>query len=92
MEESSASNSGTVLLLQHAPVYTLGQGSTESNLKFDPERPPHPLVRIERGGEVTYHGPGQLVMYPIINLRYYRQDLHCYLRGLEEVIIRHVPT
>ncbi|KAL7476033.1 hypothetical protein ACHAW6_001920 [Cyclotella cf. meneghiniana] len=46
-----------------------------------------PIVRIERGGEVTYHGPGQLVLYPIIDLRGYKQDIHWYMRALEEVII-----
>ena len=46
-----------------------------------------PVVRIERGGEVTYHGPGQLVVYPIIDLRSYNQDIHWYMRALEEVII-----
>lgn len=50
----------TLLLLQHPPVYTLGAGSTEAHLRFDPAAPPHPLFRTERGGEVTYHGPGQV--------------------------------
>lgn len=78
----------TVFLLQHPPVYTLGAGSSEEHVKFDLEQPPHPLYRTERGGEVTYHGPGQLVMYPILDLHNHTQDLHWYLRGLEEVIIR----
>jgi lipoate-protein ligase B len=46
--------------LQHPPVYTLGAGSSEDHLKFDLQQPPHPLYRTERGGEVTYHGPGQV--------------------------------
>lgn len=80
---------GAVLLLQHPSVYTLGTASTESNLLFhDVSRPPFPLFRTERGGEVTYHGPGQLVMYPILNLRGFQTDLHWYLRSLEEVVIR----
>lgn len=79
---------GSLIILQHNPVYTLGQGSTIDNLKFDADNPPHPLFRIERGGEVTYHGPGQLVMYPILNLRLLQTDLHWYLRNLEETIIR----
>jgi lipoyl(octanoyl) transferase len=76
-----------VLLLQHSPTYTLGTGSSLENLKFDLENPPYPLFRTERGGEVTYHGPGQLVMYPIIDLRHHEKDLHLYLRKLESVII-----
>jgi hypothetical protein len=51
---------GRVLLLQHPPVYTLGAGATPQHLRFDAEDPPHPLYRVERGGEVTYHGPGQV--------------------------------
>ncbi|MDB9313174.1 lipoyl(octanoyl) transferase LipB [Spirulina sp. CS-785/01] len=76
-----------LLLLEHPPVYTLGTGSTPEHLKFDPETQPYELHRTERGGEVTYHCPGQLVGYPILDLRHYRQDLHWYLRQLEEVII-----
>lgn len=77
-----------LLLLEHPPVYTLGQGSSLQHLKFDLDASPHPLHRVERGGEVTFHCPGQIVGYPILNLRYYRQDLHWYLRQLEEVLIR----
>jgi hypothetical protein len=51
---------GRVLLLQHPPVYTLGAGATPQHLRFAAEDPPHPLYRVERGGEVTYHGPGQV--------------------------------
>lgn len=78
----------TVLLLQHPAVYTLGAGSTTDHLHFDPESPPYPLHRTERGGEVTYHGPGQLVLYPIMNLKQHTPDMHWYLRSLEEVVIR----
>ncbi|MEO1402000.1 MAG: lipoyl(octanoyl) transferase LipB [Cyanobacteria bacterium J06635_1] len=76
-----------LMLLEHPPVYTLGQGSSEAFLKFDLDATDFALHRIERGGEVTYHCPGQLVGYPILNLRYHRQDLHWYLRGLESVLI-----
>ena len=76
-----------LILLEHPPVYTLGTGSTLDFLKFDPQAEDFEVHRIERGGEVTYHCPGQLVGYPIMNLRYYRQDLHWYLRQLEAVII-----
>jgi lipoyl(octanoyl) transferase len=77
-----------LILLQHPPVYTLGQGSSLEFLKFDPAENAHLLCRTERGGEVTYHCPGQIVGYPILNLRYYQQDLHWYLRQLETVLIR----
>ncbi|PSO58259.1 MAG: lipoyl(octanoyl) transferase [Cyanobacteria bacterium QH_2_48_84] len=77
-----------LLLLEHPPVYTLGKGANLDFLKFDPTQTNLPVHRIERGGEVTHHCPGQLVGYPILNLRYYQQDLHWYLRQLEEVIIR----
>ena len=60
--------------------------STEANLRTNP--PPFELYRTERGGEVTYHGPGQLVLYPILDLRGYRQDVHWYMRSLEEVALR----
>ncbi len=77
-----------LILLEHPPVYTLGQGSSRAFLKFDPAQTDIQLYQIERGGEVTYHCPGQLVGYPILNLRYYRQDLHWYLRSLESVLIK----
>ena len=77
-----------LLLLEHPPVYTLGQGASLEFLKFDPTQVNWEVHRVERGGEVTYHCPGQLVAYPILNLRYYQQDLHWYLRQLEEVLIQ----
>ncbi|MHC5860460.1 lipoyl(octanoyl) transferase LipB [Nostoc sp.] len=77
-----------LILLEHPPVYTLGQGSNSDFLKFDIDKSQYDVRRIERGGEVTYHCPGQLVGYPILNLQSYRKDLHWYLRQLEEVIIR----
>ena len=57
-------------------------------LRFKPEQDGYELHRIERGGEVTYHCPGQIVGYPILNLHRHRLDLHWYLRQLEEVVIR----
>jgi len=79
-----------LIVLQHAPVYTLGTGSDAAqNLRFDPREPPAPLFRTERGGEVTFHGPGQLVLYPILDLAALgRQDLHWYTWALEETVIR----
>ncbi len=81
-----------LILLEHPPVYTLGQGSTLDFLQFNPQETEWELHRVERGGEVTYHCPGQIVGYPILNLRRYRQDLHWYLRQLEEVIILVLAT
>ncbi|WP_026104295.1 lipoyl(octanoyl) transferase LipB [Anabaena sp. PCC 7108] len=77
-----------LILLEHPPVYTLGQGANPEFLKFDFDKSEYNVHRVERGGEVTYHCPGQLVGYPILNLQHYRQDLHWYLRQLEEVLIR----
>lgn len=81
-----------LLLLEHPAVYTLGQGATLEFLKFDPENSDWEVHRVERGGEVTYHCPGQLVGYPILNLRRHQQDLHWYLRQLEAVVIRGLET
>ncbi|XP_009362857.2 octanoyltransferase LIP2p, chloroplastic isoform X1 [Pyrus x bretschneideri] len=78
----------SLFVLQHRPVYTLGTASSEQFLNFDIKDAPFDIYRTERGGEVTYHGPGQIVMYPIMNLRNHKMDLHWYLRSLEEVIIR----
>lgn len=76
----------TVLLLEHPPVYTIGRTPDLSSL-LDPDGLPYPLVRINRGGQATYHGPGQLIGYPIVDLLAHGQDLHVYLRKLEELII-----
>ncbi|MFN9547697.1 MAG: lipoyl(octanoyl) transferase LipB [Cyanobacteriota bacterium] len=77
-----------VLLLEHDPCYTLGRGASEAHLRFDPQAPPLPLHRNDSGGEVTHHLPGQLVLYPVLNLRRHGADLHDYLRALEAVVIR----
>ena len=84
--EPGATASDAIIVLQHPPVLTLGTRSTLDNLRSD--TPPFELFRTERGGEVTYHGPGQLVLYPILDLRAYRQDVHWYMRALEEIVIR----
>ncbi|MGB3641097.1 MAG: lipoyl(octanoyl) transferase LipB [Rivularia sp. (in: cyanobacteria)] len=77
-----------LILLEHPPVYTLGKAANSEFIKFDIDKNTYEVHRIERGGEVTYHCPGQLVGYPILNLQRHRQDLHWYLRQLEEVLIR----
>jgi lipoyl(octanoyl) transferase len=75
-----------LLLLEHEPVYTIGRTPDQSSLR-DAAQLPQPLFPINRGGQATYHGPGQLVGYPIIDLHRHGQDLHRYLRWLEEVLI-----
>lgn len=75
-----------LLLLEHDPVYTIGRTLDRSSLR-GASHLPHPLVAINRGGQATYHGPGQLVGYPIIDLRRCGQDLHRYLRWLEALVI-----
>jgi len=74
----------SIIMLQHEPVYTLGTGSDTNFIKSAGDIDIH---RIERGGEVTYHGPGQLTVYPILDLRGYKQDIHWYMRALEEAIL-----
>jgi lipoyl(octanoyl) transferase len=73
-----------LLLLEHPPVITLGRASKGEHL-LNPQDVP--VVEVERGGDVTFHGPGQLVGYPIIDLTAHRPDLHWYLRALEQVLI-----
>ena len=75
-----------LLLLEHEPVYTMGRTPDQSSLR-DATHLPHPLFQINRGGQATYHGPGQLVGYPLIDLHHYVRDLHLYLRWIEEVLI-----
>jgi lipoyl(octanoyl) transferase len=89
---NNASLNDILILLEHSPVYTLGTGSSLDFLNFNPQAGEFEIHQIERGGEVTYHCPGQLVGYPILNLRYYQQDLHWYLRQLEAVIIKTVAN
>jgi lipoyl(octanoyl) transferase len=79
-----------LLLLEHPPVITLGRSSKAQHLVATPEMRAErgvELFETERGGDVTFHGPGQLVGYPIVNLRQHRQDLHWYLRQVEAVLI-----
>jgi lipoyl(octanoyl) transferase len=76
----------TLLLLEHDPVFTIGRTPDRSSLG-NPDHLPAPLIEIGRGGQATWHGPGQLVGYPILNLARYGQDLHHYLRALEEGLI-----
>src|SRR5205807_610543 len=88
-----------LLLLEHEPVYTIGRTPDQSSLSARGKAGqirrgelggaylPHPVFSINRGGQATYHGPGQLMGYPIIDLRRCGQDLHKYLRWLEQLLI-----
>ncbi len=76
-----------LLLLEHPPVITLGRNSHAEHVLADSVGGGIEVFEIERGGDVTYHGPGQLVGYPIIDLTNHRQDLHWYLRTLEQALI-----
>lgn len=83
-------NKDTLILCEHFPVYTLGRVTESSNILFSDDE----LLKIgaekfeiERGGDVTFHGPGQLVGYPLLNLSHFKEDLGWYLRALEETII-----
>jgi lipoyl(octanoyl) transferase len=85
-KREDASLEDQLLLLEHEPVYTIGRTPDRSSL-LGSAHLPHPLFSINRGGQATYHGPGQLMGYPIIDLRRCGQDLHKYLRWLEQLLI-----
>lgn len=90
VEKVQEGRNSVLLLVQHPPVYTLGANFHDENLLFSPEEYAARGIEIHRtprGGDVTYHGPGQLVIYPIFNLKELKQDLHWWLRSLEEAII-----
>jgi lipoyl(octanoyl) transferase len=76
-----------VFLLEHEPVYTIGRLRDQSSLR-DPSTLPFPVYETNRGGQATYHGPGQLTGYPILDLTPRGRDLHVHLRNLEEALIR----
>ena len=78
-----------LLLLEHEPVYTIGRTPDQSSL-LGAAHLPHPLFAINRGGQATYHGPGQLMGYPLIDLHRCGHDLHKYLRWLERLLIEFI--
>jgi lipoyl(octanoyl) transferase len=84
--ERAAGGDDRLLLLEHPPVYTLGRGADPRFLGAAASGPVA-IVRSSRGGQVTYHGPGQLVGYPIVDLRHHRCDVRWYVRQLEAVLI-----
>ena len=88
---SGAIDQDVLILVEHPPVVTLGRSSKQAHLVASAEYLAAngvELHEVERGGDVTFHGPGQLVGYPIVDLKRHRQDLHWYLRQVEEALIR----
>ena len=87
---SGAIDQDVLLLVEHNPVVTMGRSAKEKHLVATPEfleQHGVELFEVERGGDVTYHGPGQLVGYPIMDLKRHKQDLHWYLRQLEQALM-----
>jgi lipoyl(octanoyl) transferase len=91
LERCDRTGEETLFLLEHEPVYTIGRRLDKSSLG-NASYLPHPVFEINRGGQATYHGPGQLVGYPILDLKKRGKDLHVYLRSLETAVIRLVET
>ena len=85
-ERIAGSRPDTLILCEHDPVYTVGRTRGADQNVVNPGGVP--IEKVARGGDVTFHGPGQIVGYPILQLPPHRQDLHGYLRGLEEMMIR----
>ena len=88
---SGAVSEDVLLLVEHPPVVTLGRGTKAASFSASRESLAArgvELFEVDRGGDVTFHGPGQLVGYPIVDLKRHRQDLHWYLRQVEESLIR----
>ena len=91
LEQCDRTGEETLFLLEHEPVYTIGRRLDKSSLG-NASYLPHPVFEINRGGQATYHGPGQLVGYPILDLKKRGKDLHVYLRSLETAVIRLVGS
>lgn len=87
LEAGKYSGTGYLLLLEHPPVYTLGKSGKAEHLLYASSNTVD-IFRINRGGDITFHGPGQLVAYPILDLEQYFTDIRKYMRFLEEVVIR----
>jgi len=92
LQQALIDNDGEEMLIlcEHQPVITMGKSAKKENILCSSEELAAKGVEvfeIERGGDVTYHGPGQLVGYPILDLNRHRRDVHWYMRGLEEVLI-----
>jgi lipoate-protein ligase B len=82
---------GALILTEHKPVFTLGRSARNENLLVSEETARArgiDIVYADRGGDITFHGPGQLIAYPIIDLTWRRKDIHTYIRDIEEMAIR----
>lgn len=86
LHEADHERDDDLILTEHEPVYTIGLTKNRNSLG-DPTRLPHPVFEIHRGGQATYHGPGQLTVYPIVNLNRRKRDIHAYVTCLEHAII-----
>ncbi len=92
-QEQTIGQRDYLLFCEHHPVYTLGKSGKRDHLLWTPQQLAERGIEfyaINRGGDITYHGPGQLVVYPIWDLEHFKTDVHWYIRSLEEVIIRTV--
>lgn len=90
LEQRPGQTFDTLMLLEHPPTITLGRGGNSNNLRMSETTLAErgiPVLRVGRGGDVTYHGPGQLVGYPIVDLAPHGHDLHQFLRRLEETLL-----
>jgi lipoate-protein ligase B len=86
----SGSFGSTLILCRHYPVITLGRRAMKENIKAQEEELKNkeiPIYSVDRGGDVTYHGPGQITVYPIFDLSHFKKDVHLFLRQLEQVVI-----
>jgi len=89
--KKTALDTDLVLLLEHPPVFTLGRRGGLNNLKVSKaslKAAGIPVIQVERGGDITFHGPGQLIMYPILDLQKARLTVTDYVKSLEEIMIR----
>ncbi|MEP7267953.1 MAG: lipoyl(octanoyl) transferase LipB [Saprospiraceae bacterium] len=93
--ENSFTGPGRLIFCEHEKVFTLGRSGKESNLLMNLDwlkSKGIDFYKINRGGDITYHGPGQIVLYPIIDLDYFFNDVHKYVRKLEEIVIQVIAT
>jgi lipoate-protein ligase B len=85
----------TLIITEHPPVFTIGRAGSKKNLLDRAENAGRygiDVIEVDRGGDITFHGPGQLVLYPIMDLRNFKRDVHEYIRRLEDVIIDFLST